>query len=41
MALFRAVCAERGIMSDPDECFRYMRTLPERDRQIDMFELLS
>ena len=28
-----------GIISDPDECFRYMQTLPERERQISMFEV--
>ena len=41
MALLRRICAENGMLSDPDECFRYMRTLPERERQMDMFELLS
>ena len=39
MALLRRICAENGMLSDPDECFRYMRTLPERERQISMFEL--
>ncbi|MBR0367200.1 MAG: radical SAM protein [Clostridia bacterium] len=41
MALLRRICAENGMLSDPDECFRYMRTLPERERQMDMFELMS
>lgn len=39
MTLLRRTCAENGIISDPNECFRYMQTLPERERQISMFEV--
>jgi hypothetical protein len=34
----KRICSENGIMSDPDECFRYMGTLPEKDHQLSLFE---
>ena len=39
MRLFRRVCAENGILSDPSDCFRYLHELPERDRQVSVFDL--
>ncbi len=36
--LFQRTCKANGIMSDPDECFRYMNELPEKYRQISLFE---
>ena len=38
MALFQRVCRENGMMSEPEECFRFMQTLPERHRQMSMFD---
>lgn len=37
MKLFRTICNETGMMSDPDECFRYMNDFP--DKQISIFDL--
>ena len=39
MALFRRFCDEHGMLSDPDDCFRYLKELPERHRQLSMFDL--
>ena len=38
-AIFRRICRENGIISDPEACFRYMRELPEKHSQISIFEL--
>ena len=37
MKIFKSVCKDNGIMSDPDECFRYLNDLP--DRQISIFDI--
>ena len=37
MMIMKRICKEHGIMSDPDECFRYMNDLP--DKQISIFDL--
>ena len=37
MKIFRNICKDNGIMSDPDECFRYLNDLP--DRQISIFDI--
>ena len=39
MALFHKTCAAHGIMDNPDDCFRYMRELPERYSQMSIFDL--
>ena len=36
--VFNSFCRDNGIISDPDECFRYMYELPDRYEQISMFE---
>jgi DNA repair photolyase len=36
--IFKRTCKANGIMSNPDECFRYMNELPEKYRQISLFE---
>ena len=38
-AVFRQICREHGILSTPDECFRYISELPEKYPQMSMFEL--
>lgn len=38
MKLFRNLCASGGIMSDPEECFRFMRTFPQKEEQLNIFE---
>jgi DNA repair photolyase len=37
--IFQRICGANGIMSSPDECFRFMSELPERDHQLSMFEI--
>lgn len=36
--VFNSFCRDNGMISDPDECFRYMYELPDRYEQISMFE---
>ena len=38
-AVFRQICREHGILSTPDECFRYINELPEKYPQMSMFDL--
>ena len=37
--IFRKLCRERGILSSPDDCFRYINELPDKYPQISMFDL--
>ena len=37
--VFQSICNENGIMSTPDECFRYMQKLPERYSQMSIFDI--
>ncbi|WP_029318809.1 SPL family radical SAM protein [Butyrivibrio sp. AE3004] len=37
--LFRHICKENGIMSNPDECFGYMQKLPDKYTQMSIFDL--
>lgn len=39
MALLRGICRENGILCTPEDCFRYMRELPEKQTQISIFDL--
>ena len=41
MNLFHRTCQENGIISDLDECFRYMQELPEKYRQLSIFDMIS
>ena len=38
-AIYKRICMEHGMMSTPDECFRYMRDFPEKQSQISIFDL--
>ena len=38
LALFKEKCKEAGMMYTPDECFEYMSTLPEKYRQMSLFD---
>ncbi len=38
MRLFHSFCRDRGILSDPEACFDYMSTLPEKARQVSFLE---
>jgi DNA repair photolyase len=35
----KQICRENGMMSTPDECFRYMGELPEKQSQMSIFDL--
>jgi hypothetical protein len=37
MRLFHAECERRGVLHDPDACFRYIADLPEREAQLSLF----
>ena len=37
-AVFRKICRENGMMSDPEECFAYLSELPEKYEQLDLFK---
>ena len=37
--IFKKICKENRIMSDPEECFRYMNDLPEKYTQMSIFDL--
>ncbi len=37
--IFQRICKANGIMSTPDECFKYMSELPEKYLQVSMFDL--
>ncbi|MBQ6222601.1 MAG: radical SAM protein [Solobacterium sp.] len=39
MKLFREVCQTHQILYTTEDCFRYMRTLPEKYKQIDLFAI--
>ena len=39
MNIIQRKCKEKGILSTPEECFGYMRKLPERQTQISIFDL--
>lgn len=38
MNLFYRTCEENGILSNPDECFRYMGAFPEENAQMSLFD---
>lgn len=39
MSLFRSFCKDKGIMYDPDECFRYMNEYPEKYKQMSFWDI--
>ena len=39
LKVFHRFCEENGIMHRADDCFRYLNELPERYRQISLFDL--
>ena len=38
-AVYKRICRENGMMSTPEECFSFMRKLPEKNPQISIFDL--
>lgn len=41
MKIFREICSKNGIIYDPQECFSYLNEFPDKDPQINMFDILS
>ncbi len=39
MGLFQRICKDNGILSTPDECFRFMQELPDKYPQMSIFDL--
>ena len=39
MGVLRRICKDNGIMSDPADCFRFIRELPDRYSQMSIFDL--
>ncbi|SFU31250.1 SPL family radical SAM protein [Butyrivibrio sp. M55] len=37
--LFQRICKDNGILSTPDECFRFMQELPDKYQQMSIFDL--
>ena len=37
--VFRKICRENGMMSSPEECFAFIQELPEKEKQISLFDL--
>ncbi|MBQ6095090.1 MAG: radical SAM protein [Lachnospiraceae bacterium] len=37
--VFQRICKENGILRTPDDCFQFMREMPERYQQMSLFEL--
>ena len=37
-ALFHQICKENGILSNPDDCFKYMNEFPEKYKQLSLFD---
>ncbi len=37
--VFREICEAHGMLATPEECFRFMDALPERQTQLSMFDL--
>lgn len=39
MGLFQRICKEKGMLSTPDECFRFMQELPDKYCQMSIFDM--
>ena len=37
-ALLHQTCKENGILSNPNDCFKYMNELPEKYKQLSLFD---
>ena len=37
--IFQDICRANGMMSTPDECFRFMSEFPEKDTQLSLFDM--
>ncbi len=39
MQIFKSICADNGILSNPNECFEYMNEFPNKYHQMSIFEM--
>jgi DNA repair photolyase len=39
LKVFHKICGENGIISNPDDCFKYMHEFPEKYKQMSLFDL--
>ena len=39
MGLFQRICKEKGMLSTPDDCFGFMQKLPDKYRQMSIFDM--
>ena len=39
LEIFHGICKENGIISDPEECFKFMQEMPEKYHQMSIFEV--
>ena len=37
--VFQKICSENGLLCRPEDCFRFMQELPEKDPQLSLFDL--
>ena len=37
--IFREICRDNGVLSTPDDCFRFMQELPDKYQQMSIFDL--
>ena len=40
MGLLHGFCEDHGILSGPDDCFRFLYEMPDRHRQMSIFDLI-
>lgn len=38
MRIFHDVCEKHGVLHDPEDCFRYIEEIPERQTRLPLFE---
>ncbi len=38
-ALFRRFCRDKGILCEPEDCFAFLDALPDREKQLSMFDI--
>ena len=41
MRIFQKICKDNGILSKPDDCFRFMQELPDKYQQLSIFDINS
>ncbi len=39
MRIFHTICRDKGIISDPDKCFHHIADIPEKYKQLSLFEV--